>query len=209
MNYYYDRSLEAYLRGSGFQTVELGPAAYAAGKANGLKVHYFKRSALLPRVGLVLGFLHGIEFSSLLDVGSGRGAFLWSFLDEFPDKETHVMDLMSQRVAVLRAVAAGGTYDLHVHEGDIRTLALPDKSVEVVTMLEVLEHIPDVAGAVRNAIRIARRHVVVTVPSQRDDNPEHIHLLSRERLRELFGDAGCVKLNFGGVPGHTFMVATC
>ena len=209
MNYYYDRSLEAYLRGSGFQTVELGPAAYAAGKANGLKVHYFKRSALLPRVGLVLGFLRGIEFSSLLDVGSGRGAFLWPFLDEFPDKETHVMDLMPQRVAVLRAVAAGGTYDLHVHEGDIRTLALPDKSVEVVTMLEVLEHIPDVAGAVRNAIRIARRHVVVTVPSQRDDNPEHIHLLSRERLRELFGDAGCVKLNFGGVPGHTFMVATC
>ena len=209
MNYYYDRSLEAYLRGSGFQTVELGPAAYAAGKANGLKVHYFKRSALLPRVGLVLGFLRGIEFSSLLDVGSGRGAFLWPFLDEFPDKETHVMDLMPQRVAVLRAVAAGGTYDLHVHEGDIRTLALPDKSVEVVTMLEVLEHIPDVAGAVRNAIRIARRHVVVTVPSQRDDNPEHIHLLSRERLRELFGDAGCVKLNFCGVPGHTFMVATC
>ena len=28
-------------------------------------------------------------------------------------------------------------------------------------------------------------------------------------IRELFGDAGCVKLNFGGVPGHTFMVATC
>ena len=55
---------------------------------------------------------------------------------------------------------------------------------------------------------MARRHVVVTVPSQRDDNPEHIHLLTKERLRELFGAAGCGKLNFGGVPGHTFMVAT-
>ena len=208
MNEYYERSLEAYLRGSGCQTAA-GPDAYAAGKAAGLKVHYFKRSALLPRVGLVLGFLRGIEFDSLLDVGSGRGAFLWPFLDEFPDKETHVVDLLPQRVALHRAVAAGGTFNLQVHEGDVRSLALPDKSVDVVTMLEVLEHIPDVAGAVRNAVRMARRHVVVTVPSQRDDNPEHIHLLTKERLRELFGAAGCGKLNFGGVPGHTFMVATC
>ena len=209
MNECYDRLLIAYLRGIGCQTAAGGPDAYAAGKAAGLKVHYFKRSALLPRVGLVLGFLRGIEFDSLLDVGSGRGAFLWPFLDEFPDKETHVVDLLPQRVALHRAVAAGGTFNLQVHEGDVRSLALPDKSVDVVTMLEVLEHIPDVAGAVRNAVRMARRHVVVTVPSQRDDNPEHIHLLSKGRLSELFSAAGCGKLNFGGVPGHTFMVATC
>ena len=209
MNECYDRLLIAYLRGIGCQTAAGGPDAYAAGKAAGLKVHYFKRSALLPRVGLVLGFLRGIEFDSLLDVGSGRGAFLWPFLDEFPDNETHVVDLLPQRVALHRAVAAGGTFNLQVHEGDVRSLAFPDKSVDVVTMLEVLEHIPDVAGAVRNAVRMARRHVVVTVPSQKDDNPEHIHLLSKERLRELFGAAGCGKLNFGGVPGHTFMVATC
>jgi ubiquinone/menaquinone biosynthesis C-methylase UbiE len=209
MNEYYARPLEAYLKGNGYRTVAGGTDAYSAGKAAGLKVHYFKRSALLPRVGLVLGFLRGIEFDSLLDVGSGRGAFLWPFLDEFPDKETHVVDLLPQRVALHRAVAAGGTFNLHVHEGDVRSLTLPDKSVDVVTLLEVLEHIPDVAGAVRNAVRMARRHVVVTVPSQKDDNPEHIHLLSKERLRELFGAAGCGKLNFGGVPGHTFMVATC
>ena len=209
MNECYDRLLTAYLRGIGCQTAAGGPDAYSVGKAAGLKVHYFKRSALLPRVGLVLGFLRGIEFDSLLDVGSGRGAFLWPFLDAFPDKETHVVDLLPQRVALHRAVAAGGTFNLHVHEGDVRSLALQDKSVDVVTLLEVLEHIPDVAGAVRNAVRMARRHVVVTVPSQRDDNPEHIHLLTKERLRELFGAAGCGKLNFGGVPGHTFMVATC
>ena len=209
MNEYYERPLEAYLRGSGCQTAAGCPDTYAAGKATGLKVHYFKRSSLLPRVGLVLGFLRGIEFDSLLDVGSGRGAFLWPFLDAFPDKETHVVDLLPQRVALHRAVAAGGTFNLHVHEGDIRSLALPDKSVDVVTLLEVLEHIPDVAGAVRNAVRMARRHVVVTVPSQKDDNPEHIHLLSKEWLRALFGAVGCGKLNFGGVPGHTFMVATC
>lgn len=204
----YERALEAYVRGSGC-LVGAGASAYDAGKVAGLKVHYFKRAELLPRVRMVLGFLHGIEFDSLLDVGSGRGAFLWPFLEAFPDKEVHVVDLLERRVALYRAVAAGGAFRLHVHQGDVRELDLPGKSVDVVTMLEVLEHIPDVEGAVRNAALIARRHVVVTVPSKPDDNPEHIHLFTTESLGELFRRAGFSKLNFGAVPGHLFMVASC
>ena len=74
--------------------------------------------------------------------------------------------------------------------------------------MEVLEHIPDVASAVKNAVRLARRYVVVTVPNKPDDNPEHIHLLTKDLLTGLFNDAGCHKLQFGGVPGHLFMVAS-
>ncbi|MCD8132102.1 MAG: class I SAM-dependent methyltransferase, partial [Lachnospiraceae bacterium] len=85
---------------------------------------------------------------------------------------------------------------------------LPDKSVDVVTMLEVLEHIPDVEAAVNSAVRIARKHIVVSVPSKPDDNPEHIHLLTRDRLTELFTGAGCRKLNFDGVNGHLIMIVT-
>ncbi|MBP5509307.1 MAG: class I SAM-dependent methyltransferase [Kiritimatiellae bacterium] len=196
------------MKGMG-RPVPQGVCAYDVGKAAKLKVHYFKRRELLPRVRLVLGFLRSIEFGSLLDVGSGRGAFLWPFLESFPGKEVHVIDMLPYRAALFRAVAVGGISRLHAHEGDVRELALPDNAVDVVTMLEVLEHIPDVEGAVRNAVRIARRHIVVTVPSGTDDNPEHIHLLTKERLSGLFGAAGCAKLNFAGVPGHTFMVASC
>ncbi len=204
----YDSALEAYVKGSGCP-IPHGVSPYEAGKTAGLKVHYFKRTGLLPRVGFVMGFLRGIEFDSLLDVGSGRGAFLWPFLETFPEKEVHVIDMLERRIALYRAVAAGGTFHLHVHEGDVRELDLPDNSVDVVTMLEVLEHISDVARAVRNAVKIARQHVVVTVPSKPDDNPEHIHLLTRERLSELFASAGCSSLHFGGVPGHLCMVASC
>ena len=74
-------------------------------------------------------------------------------------------------------------------------------------MLEVLEHIPDVQAAVTAAVRIARRYVAVTVPSKEDDNPEHIHLLTKPVLTELFRNAGCQRLHFGGVPGHLILTA--
>lgn len=57
-------------------------------------------------------------------------------------------------------------------------------------------------------MRIARKHVVVTVPSKEDNNPEHIHLLTKQVLTELFKEAGCTRLRFDGVNGHLFMVAT-
>ena len=56
---------------------------------------------------------------------------------------------------------------------------LPDHSVDIVTLLEVLEHIPDVEKAVA-AVRMARKYVVVSVPSKEDNNPEHIHLLTKK-----------------------------
>ena len=45
------------------------------------KEHYFKVKDDLPRVQVVLSFLHGIvpagQCQTLLDVGSGRGVFLF------------------------------------------------------------------------------------------------------------------------------------
>ena len=58
------------------------------------------------------------------------------------------------------------------------------------------------------AVRLARRYVVVTVPSKPDNNPEHIHLLTKDKLTGLFLRAGCEKLKFGGVSGHLMAVAS-
>lgn len=84
---------------------------------------------------------------------------------------------------------------------------IPDKSFDVVTMLEVLEHIPDTERAVRNAVRLARNYVIVSVPSKPDDNPEHIHLFSNEDLKNHFLAAGCSKVKFMSVTNHRVMIA--
>lgn len=178
------------------------------GIERGVRLHHFKKSVrMLPRVHKVLGFLKGISFNSLLDVGSGRGAFLFPFMQAFPYVSVQALDILEKRYELLSDTALGGIERLSVSMADICSKPFADSSFDVVTMLEVLEHIPDVAAAISAAVSIAGKYVVVTVPSAKDDNPEHIHLLTKERLTELFLAAGAQRLSFDSVPGHLFMVA--
>lgn len=186
--------------------VELAEIALT-GENAGLSLYHFKRKEPLPRVSSVLGFLSGIQPQTLLDVGSGRGAFLFPFLNQFPDTAVTSVDLLPRRVQMLDLVHQGGVERLTALQQDICTWEKMEKSFDVVTLLEVLEHIPDVQQAVKAAVKLARRYVVVSVPSKPDDNPEHIHLLTKDILTELFGNAGCSKLHFGGVNGHLIMTA--
>lgn len=175
------------------------------------KDHYFKVKDDLPRVQVVLGFLQGIIpaglCNSLLDVGSGRGVFLFPLLREFSDLEVTSLDILPYRVELLQCIHDGGISNLHPILDNICTFNAPDKSFDVVTMLEVMEHIPDTEAVVRNAIRLAKNYVIISVPSKPDDNPEHIHLFSKEDLKSLFLQHGSSKVKFMSVTNHTVMVA--
>ena len=181
-------------------------AVVSCGKDAGLKLYPFKKGTqVLPRVRRVLGFLHSVSFETMLDVGSGRGVFLIPFLNEFPWVSVTSLELLEKRVDFLNDLAAGGFPGLHAECGDICSRPFPDKHFDVITLLEVLEHIPDVEKAVNAAVGMAKKYVVVTVPSKPDSNPEHIHLLTKEKLTRMFRDAGCTRLHFDGVEGHLFM----
>ena len=175
----------------------------------GVKLYRFKRShGELPRVRQVMGFLRAVRPESLVDVGSGRGVFLFPFLNEFPSTEVTSLDILDHRVEFLQDISAGGISRLTPINADICDKPLPEKSADVVTMLEVLEHIPSVQSAISSAVGIAKKYVVVSVPSKPDNNPEHIHLLTKPILTEYFESAGCKKLNFSGVNGHLILIAT-
>lgn len=201
---YFTPLLEAYVRGYEKRHAD-------ASDAPERKDHYFKAKEDLPRVRVVLGFLQGIipagQCQSLLDVGSGRGVFLFPLLRDFPSLEVTSIDILPHRIELLQCLHDGGIDNLHPTLGDICSFDTPDKSFDVVTILEVMEHIPDTEAVVRNAVRLARNYIVVSVPSKPDDNPEHIHLFSNEDLKSLFLKHGCKKVKFMPVTNHRVMVA--
>jgi SAM-dependent methyltransferase len=206
---YFTRLAAAYVRG------RLGPVAaglapdelVAAGRAAGLRLHKFKRNAELPRVRRVLGILRGLAPASLLDVGSGRGTFLWPLLDAFPALEVTCIDLDSRRAADINAVRDGGVMNLRALTMDAARMELEDNEVEVVTTLEVLEHLPAPERAAAEAVRVASRYVVASVPSKEDDNPEHIHLFDRPRFESLLLGAGARAVKVEYVLNHMIAVA--
>lgn len=201
---YLTRLAEAYQRGYTLQY---------DGKDNApeMKMHYFKAKEDLPRVKVVLSFLQGIvpsgQCESLLDVGSGRGVFLFPLLRDFPKLEVTSLDILPHRHELMQCLHDGGIENLTPLLADICTWEAEDKSFDVVTMLEVMEHIPDTEAVVRNAVRLARNYIIVSVPSKPDDNPEHIHLFSHDDLQNLFIEHGCKKVKFMSVTNHHVMVA--
>ena len=174
----------------------------------GLRLHRFKRTTALPRVQRALAVLRGLQPSSLLDVGTGRGVFLWPLLEAFPELGVSCVDTRTDRVEDLKVTARGGIARLSAQVASAVALPFKDDEFDVVTALEVLEHIPDVQAAANELVRVARRFVVVTVPNQPDNNPEHLRVFTKDTLQALFDAAGAVKVGFDGVRGHFVVVVT-
>ena len=203
METHYTRLMEAFLRGQGIDPL---PDPLAAARAVGVRVHNFKRKEGPARVGRTLGILRGLQPTSLLDVGSGRGVFLWPLLDAFPEMPVLAIDVLERRVADIHAVGKGGSYRLKAQLGDVTALSFEDDSFDVCTVLEVLEHLRNPAAAVRELVRVARRFVVASVPSKPDDNPEHIQLFTSVALETLFLDAGAKRVQVDYVLNHMLAV---
>jgi len=204
-----DFELLAPLRDAPLEALSAGELAqiYDIGKAAGLKLHRYKRSNILPRVQKVLGILKGTQPDSLLDIGSGRGAFLWPLMDSLPYLPVTAIDANPRRAEQLQMVASGGLERLTAHQMDATALDFEDGLFDVVTALEVLEHIPQVQTALAEIVRVARRFVIVSVPSKEDNNPEHIHTFTQPAMRELFAGVGVRQVKFDYVHNHMIVVA--
>jgi ubiquinone/menaquinone biosynthesis C-methylase UbiE len=176
------------------------------GREHGLRLHKFKRTMELPRVRKVLGILKGLQPQSLLDIGSGRGTFLWPLVNEFPVLPVTAIDTREQRITDIEAVRRGGVATVLARRMDATALEFADNQFEVVTMLEVLEHIPEWRPALAEACRVAGRFLVLSVPSREDDNPEHIHRFDPRILEEQLEQVGIRRVKFDPVLNHLIAV---
>lgn len=177
------------------------------GLAAGLKLNKFKKTMGLARVQRVLGILHGLMPNTLLDIGSGRGTFLWPLLDALANLNVTSIDKEEIRVRDINAVKKGGVTNLIAKQLDITELDFEDKSFDVVTMLEVLEHIPNAQQALNQAVRVAKNFLVLSVPSKEDNNSEHIHLFNKNSLSNMLSLAGASSSSFDYVLNHLIIVA--
>ena len=203
------RSLAAaFVRGRRSDAPALDDASTIAwGCAQGLRLHKFKRTSL-PRVQRVIGWLRGLAPETLLDVGPGRGVALWPLLEAFPDLRVVAVEQHPIRVRDLKAVA-GQIGRLEVIEGD--ATSLPQRTAsppcDGATLLEVLEHVDDPMAVARAVLGCVERFAIVSVPSQPDDNPDHVRLFTDETLEGLLREAGAVRVQSDRVRGHLLALA--
>ena len=209
MSSLYDDVAAAYVRGLLPEAAGGKPdlECLALGRAAGLKLHRFKRTTELPRVRAVLGVLRGLETERLLDIGTGRGVFLWPLLDAFPSLHVTAVEPDARRRAYLEAVRRGGVARLEVVAADAARLPFADARFDVVTALEVLEHQIDPAPIAREAVRLASGFVIASVPSKPDDNPEHVQLFTPATLEALLSHAGAARVQVSHVLNHMIAVA--
>jgi len=117
----------------------------------------------LAGIELLLSEIEKLEFSSLLDVGCGDGRFLFEVEKRFQNKKLLGADYSERAIGLARALSSKVRYVCSdITAGDI------SERFDVVTMVEVLEHIP--LGSVDNFLDAVAKSLapsgtlILTVP---------------------------------------------
>jgi SAM-dependent methyltransferase len=135
----------------------------------------------------------------ILDVGCATGQFL------------HQMRLFGQwerkGVELIPAVAEQGRdrYGLDIHAGMFEEAGYPEAYFDVVSMWDVMEHVHDPAGTVREAARVLEPDGILAMSLPIGDSlgakvfgrywvgyetPRHLHVFTRETLTQLLEQNG-------------------
>lgn len=147
-----------------------------------------------------MGKLQGVlgePSGSVVDVGVGEGYAL----ERMWPAGTEVVALEYRHDKAV--VASERLAAVQVVRGDAGVLPFPDRSADLVTSIEVLEHLPTYEQAVAEMARICRGRLVVSVPwepwfrlgnlgrgknvKRFGNDPEHVHFFNPRRLERALG----------------------
>ncbi|APU14610.1 MULTISPECIES: methyltransferase domain-containing protein [Actinoalloteichus] len=100
----------------------------------------------------------------LLDVGCGPGTITVELAERVAPGRVVAVDVAPVAIAATRALAEDrGLTDLEVRADDVYALDLPDDAVDVVHAHQVLQHLADPVGALREMRRVCRPGGLVAV----------------------------------------------
>jgi SAM-dependent methyltransferase len=100
----------------------------------------------------------------VLEVGAGAAGVMHTFLARHPGARAVALELSP---ASIGAAARGGNSALRAVAGHALELPFRDRSLDAVVAFEVLEHLPDVALALDEMLRVVRRpgHIIIGLPN--------------------------------------------
>jgi SAM-dependent methyltransferase len=157
---------------------------FAAAKAAGLAIHYLKRIAN-PRIDRIEGMIQALWPRTLLDIGTGAGYILWRLSGKMPDLEMTAVDIKPQRIRRINQICLAAGVKCTAEVADAADLPFSRNSFDAACLLEVLEHVEDPESVMREALRVSKKDVFISVPCKPDACPEHIRLFTEESLRDL------------------------
>jgi hypothetical protein len=134
-----------------------------------------------------------IPAGQVLDIGSCFG-FLPLLLAERPATTVTASDLSAGTMRLLGTVAAARGLQVSTVVCDAARIPVPDDWAETVSVIHLLEHVSAEHGTavLREALRVARRQVVVAVPTEPEPTAAygHVRTLDLRQLGELGSSTG-------------------
>jgi ubiquinone/menaquinone biosynthesis C-methylase UbiE len=125
--------------------------------------------------------------SSVLDVGCGEGVLTERFAERVDGGHVVGMDLDDPKLRAEWTARTRSNLEFRALAGP--DLPFSDNEFDIACALEVLEHVPDPEHTLAEVVRVARRHVLVSVP--REPLWRALNMLRGAYVRQL-----------GNTPGH-------
>ncbi len=138
---------------------------------------------------------------SALDVGCGDGYLCGAWQQRHAAREIWGVDYVQARVHRAQVRLPQGHFSVQTAQ----TLAFADRQFDLVSLVETLEHLEEPEQVLREAARVSRRYVIVTVPYKEDMDVHryicpyclnrfhaagHLSRFDERRIAELFQGAG-------------------
>jgi 2-polyprenyl-3-methyl-5-hydroxy-6-metoxy-1,4-benzoquinol methylase len=124
---------------------------------------------------------------SLLDVGCGEGVLVHEWAGRIAPRRVVGIDLEEPSIQAGWAQRPAPNLEYRIMKAE--SMPFADDEFDIATAIEVLEHVPDPAHTVAEMARVAKRHLIVSVP--------------REPLwRGLNMARGAYLKQLGNTPGH-------
>jgi 2-polyprenyl-3-methyl-5-hydroxy-6-metoxy-1,4-benzoquinol methylase len=104
------------------------------------------------------------EPGSVLDVGCGEGVLTHEWAGRLGDRRIVGIDLQDTELQAEWRSRARPNLEYRVEEAT--ALSFADDEFDLATAIEVLEHVPDPEATLSEMARVARRHLLVSVPRE-------------------------------------------